>query len=78
MSVNITKKNSTGYNFDKNLHFGLIAQDVEKIFPNLVSRDDKGYLSLNYTELIPVLINAVQEQNEKIKKLEELVSSLKK
>lgn len=78
LSVNVAKTNFAKYNFDKELHFGLMAQDVERIFPNLVSKDESGYLSLNYTELIPVLINAVQEQNEKIKKLEELVQSLKK
>lgn len=78
LSVNISKTKGSGYDFDNNLHFGLIAQDVAKIFPNLVSKDEQGYLSLNYTELIPIMINAIQEQNEKIKKLEELVITLKK
>lgn len=78
VSVNVAKEKRVDYNFDDKLHFGLIAQDVEKIFPNLVTKDEQGYLALNYTELIPVLIKAVQEQNEKINKLEELILSRKK
>ncbi len=56
----------------------MMAQDVEKIFPNLVKKDEKGILSLNYIELIPILIQAMQEQNVRIKELEELVLNLKK
>jgi len=43
---------------------GLIAQDVQKIIANVVKEgtDDKKTLSLSYTELIPVLINAIKEQ----------------
>lgn len=78
MSVNVNKGPAVDYNFDDKLHFGLIAQDVEKIFPHLVTKDEKGYLSLNYTELIPVIISAIQEQQLKIQRLEELVSTLKK
>jgi hypothetical protein len=54
---------------DKAPHYGLIAQDVEKVFPRLVSTDDKGYKYVNYIELIPVLLKAVQEQQREIEKL---------
>ncbi|MBD3385661.1 hypothetical protein GF407_12145 [candidate division KSB1 bacterium] len=54
---------------DKTPHYGLIAQDVEKIFPRLVSTDDKGFKYVNYIELIPVLLKAVQEQQREIEKL---------
>ena len=49
----------------------------EKIFPNLVRKDEKGILSLNYIELIPLLINAMQEQNSRIKQLEDAIKVLK-
>lgn len=39
---------------------GLIAQEVEQVLPNAVLTDDKGQKLINYTALIPVLINAVQ------------------
>lgn len=44
-------------------HFGLIAQELRDIFPNLVYEGvvGDGYLSVSYTELIPVLIRAIQE-----------------
>ena len=44
-------------------HFGLIAQELREIFPNLVYEGvvGDGYLSVSYTELIPVLIRAIQE-----------------
>lgn len=77
LSVNANKEYHVDYNFDNNLHYGLMAQDIEKIYPNLVTRDENGYLSLNYTELIPILISSIQEQNDRIIKLEEELIKLK-
>jgi transposase len=41
---------------------GLIAQDVEKILSELVHTDGKGYKTLSYDKLTPVLIEAIKEQ----------------
>ena len=51
-------------------HYGLIAQDVEKIYPNLV-RDDLfyNYKSVNYVELIPILINKINHLEKEIEKI---------
>jgi hypothetical protein len=48
--------------------FGLIAQEVATIMPELVgkSQDEAGMLSLNYVGLVPVLVKAVQEQEPRI------------
>ena len=61
---------------------GLLAQDIEKVFPELVS-ESNGIKSINYQGLVPVLINALKEQEEKIKfqegkllRLESLVQDL--
>jgi hypothetical protein len=52
-------------------NLGLIAQDVIKVFPEIVSESSKdGMYGVKYTELIPVLVKAIQELNEKIKTLE--------
>ena len=53
------------------LHIGLIAQEVEKVAPDLVkTNEETGLKTVNYTELIPALINAIKELNERIKMLE--------
>jgi hypothetical protein len=54
------------YNFtseasDTQTHTGFIAQQVQPIFPDLISTDSQGMLSLNYAGLTPYLVSAVQE-----------------
>ena len=51
-------------------HFGLIAQELREIYPDLVYEGGDGYLSVNYIELIPLLIKSVQELNAKVEELE--------
>ena len=56
---------------------GLLAQDVQKAFPELVkttNNEDKT-LSVNYQGLIPVLINAIKEQQKQIKELKKLIGN---
>lgn len=50
------------------IHYGLIAQQVRKVLPDVVSggASPDGTLGLDYDELEPVLIKAVQEQQEQI------------
>ena len=55
---------------------GVLAQDIQKVFPELVTTDDKDMLAVNYQGLVPVLINALKEQNDKISRLEKLVEKL--
>jgi len=46
---------------------GLIAQDVRKVVPEVVVGDEsKEHLGMNYAELVPVLINAIKEQQKEI------------
>ena len=47
---------------------GLLAQDIEKVFPELVS-ESNGIKSVNYQGLVPVLINALKEQQTEIDRL---------
>ena len=55
---------------------GILAQEVQKVFPELVSEDKNEMLAVNYQGLVPVLINALKEQDEKINRLEILVETL--
>jgi hypothetical protein len=52
---------------------GLIAQDVEKIFPEIVSVNAEGYKSVQYGVLVAVLIEAVKEQQKEIDELKEQI-----
>jgi hypothetical protein len=54
----------------QDLQTGLIAQEVQKIFPELVQTDEKGFLSVNYIGLIPHLIEgmkALKDENASLK-----------
>jgi hypothetical protein len=55
---------------------GVLAQEIQEVFPELVSEDDNEMLAVNYQGLLPVLINALKEQDEKINRLEILVETL--
>ncbi|OAI44206.1 hypothetical protein AYO38_09990 [bacterium SCGC AG-212-C10] len=56
---------------DGSTQLGLIAQDVQDVLPELVIADptNDGLLGVNYSGLIPVLINAIQEQQAQINAL---------
>ena len=45
----------------KNKHYGLVAQELQEIYPDLVVESQDGYLAINYLEIIPLLIRSVQE-----------------
>ena len=42
-------------------HLGLIAQEVQEVIPELVDTDNDGLKSVRYTDLIPFMVNAIQE-----------------
>jgi hypothetical protein len=50
-------------------HFGFIAQDVEKIYPELVKNGEVGFKTINYIELIPVLVSKIQDMQNEIDEL---------
>ena len=50
-------------------HFGLIAQDLQKIYPDLVYEDANGYLAIEYTGLIPLLIQSIKELKSEVETL---------
>lgn len=81
----ILKLNSVKYDLINGLknQLGLIAQDVKKIIPNCVTGEEgnvkKGQiLNINYISLIPVLINAIKEQQNQINNLKSDIKEIKK
>lgn len=77
------KQDSVHYTYEKDAaemkinHYGLLAQEVQEVFPNLVYENKDGYLSINYTELIPVLIQSVQELSSEVLGLKAQLNELK-
>ena len=66
----ISKLKIYNYNYKKDLkklpQVGVIAQDLRKIFPNSVTKDENGYLSIRWDEMFYAAINAIKELDKKI------------
>ncbi|HJZ39657.1 MAG TPA: tail fiber domain-containing protein [Bacteroidales bacterium] len=73
------KPDFEGFKIDpkiSNLQYGFIAQELQEVFPDMVSQRDDGVLGVRYTELIPVLVQALKEQQEEIEDLIKRVAEL--
>jgi hypothetical protein len=70
----------SGYQFEWNQHiddyrigtvdYGVLAQELESVLPHAVDINNRGYKTVNYNSLIPLLIEAVKELSSKVEKLE--------
>ena len=72
------KQNEFTKNFPKGRQIGLIAQDVEKVVPELVTEGEDGYKKVSYERLTAVLVEAVKEQQQQIDLLKKEIAELKK
>jgi hypothetical protein len=64
-------------NFESGSQIGLIAQDVEKVIPEVVRTDSEGYKAVAYDKLTAVLIEALKEQQSEINELKAEIKKLK-
>ncbi len=55
---------------------GFIAQDVEKVIPNVVFSDSTGYKTMDYLGLLPYLVESIKELNQKVETQEEYIEQL--
>ena len=62
--------NNFSYGFGPEKQIGVIAQEIEKVVPELVVTDNDGFKAVKYENLTPLLIEAIKEQNNKIEELE--------
>jgi hypothetical protein len=76
-SFNWDTANYPEMNFPTEPQIGLIAQEVEKIFPKLVHTDDEGYKAVAYDKLTAVLVEALKELNNKNETLSSEIEALK-
>ena len=56
--------------FNRKSQVGVIAQEVEKVLPEVVADRDDGYKAVRYEQMVPLLIEAIKELNQKVKDLE--------
>jgi hypothetical protein len=70
VSYDLRKDEFPEKNFSDKPQIGFIAQDIEKIFPEMVFTDEKGYKSVDYARLTPVLVEALKELTLKNQTLE--------
>lgn len=61
----------------KKKQFGLIAQEVREIYPDLVFEDSEGFLAINYTGIVPLLIEAVKELKTEVEELKKQIDTKK-
>jgi hypothetical protein len=66
----VTKLNGTYYEWNEKMKeitgitgnaYGVIAQEVQKEFPEMVEMQENGYLAVDYRQLVPVIIEAIKE-----------------
>ncbi len=62
--------------FSEGLQYGLIAQEVEKVFPEMVMTDENGEKAIAYYQLIPMLLEALKQQQQQIDALQQKVDRL--
>lgn len=69
---NDTMKDLTG---TQGSEYGVIAQEIQKEFPDLVTLESDGYLSVDYIQLIPILLQAIKELNTKVEFLNQKINT---
>jgi hypothetical protein len=58
------------------IHYGFIAQEVEKIYPELVKNSEMGYKTINYIEFIPLLVQKINDNANEIESLKLKIKEL--
>ena len=64
--------------FNDKLQVGLIAQEVEKILPQVVQTGEDGYKAIDYAKIVPLLVEGIKEQQKQIDELRRIVENLRK
>ncbi len=77
--LKLTNVRTVSYNWLNNpstvTNIGFLAQNLEPIFPELVATNDRGQKSVYYSQMIPVLVQAIKELDFKLKPFEDLLTT---
>jgi carbonic anhydrase/acetyltransferase-like protein (isoleucine patch superfamily) len=65
------------FKFDDKRQIGFLAQELEKIFPEAVSRGEDGFYTVSYSSLVPVIIQGMKEQQAQADAMKEEIRQLK-
>lgn len=63
-------ENYPSNNFPEGTQFGFMADQVESIFPNLVKKDSEGHGYVNYTQVVPLMVETIKDLTARIEALE--------
>ena len=78
---NFNKLNPVSFTFkddEKNKkHYGFIAQELETVYPELVTDTEIGFKAVNYIEIIPILLSQMKNMQMEIDKLKEDIYKMK-
>lgn len=69
------QQESPELNLENKMQYGLIAQQVEKVIPDVVQTSDEGIKAVDYTAIVPILIEAVKQQQAQIAQLQGMLSA---
>ena len=69
ISGNTFDWNEQKQNIYKGRDYGVIAQEIEAVMPELVDTRDNGYLAVKYDKIVPLLIEAIKELKQEIEEL---------
>jgi len=75
---NWNKEKFSDKGFTDDRQIGFSAQEIEKLFPEMVQTDAEGYKSVDYSRMTPVLVEAIKEQQTQIELLKRKIEKLEK
>jgi hypothetical protein len=64
--------------FDDQIHLGFVAQEIKDLVPGVVLVDNNGNMSVDYGRIMPLLVEAVKEQQDQVKQLNAQIRDLQK
>ena len=70
--------NETLQSIYKGHDIGVIAQEIEKVLPEVVTTREDGYKAVKYEKIVALLIEAIKEQQSSIEKLESRIEKLER